>query len=132
MQLGSYVCGGARCVCQVEVGTPEANYWRSSISRPRSSCPHLLSLLLPHSLFVPRLQDEMRYRKYDVWISDGADEPLPEYKVDYNKKEHTATCYIPSESGKVRPAVHVSDECATVPLTAARRTARRSLSIART
>lgn len=46
----------------------------------------------------------MRYRNYDVWISDGADEPLPEYKVDFNRKARTATCYIPSESGKVRPA----------------------------
>lgn len=71
--------------------------------------PHLLASLLPHSLFVPGLQDEMRYRKYDVWITDGADVPLPEYKVEFCRKARTATCYIPSESGKVSLAAQASD-----------------------
>lgn len=43
----------------------------------------------------------MRYRKYEVWITDGENNNLPEYAMQFHRKTRTATCYIPSESGKV-------------------------------
>ena len=53
----------------------------------------------------------MHLKGYQVWIScDGR--PLPEYKVERKGDDgKTITCYIPSESGKVRYPVAISACC---------------------
>ncbi len=44
----------------------------------------------------------MLHRGYEVWIADSRGQPLPEYQVEVGEDDSVVTCYIPSESGKVR------------------------------
>ena len=45
----------------------------------------------------------MLHRGYEVWIADSRKQRLPEYNVAMGSEDDSViTCYIPSESGKVR------------------------------
>lgn len=45
----------------------------------------------------------MYHRGFEAWITDGNQEAIEEYNKQGEEGEgRTATCYIPSESGKVR------------------------------